>query len=271
MVWDGEFQEIEPEERELGEDLALVGYSATQNMVEGGDAIAGHEEELIVGQSVDVADLAAACEGEIAKIGLEKGCWHHVGTTSKSRRLVEWRSVHTENSIFASCLLRRRKRATGNDGFGLRARQGKSREGIAILRAESLACDLAAEKGSEGGDVVDVDINARIAGSVVTPGHGFVEQVIAYRSERDRVRLQDKGEREQNAGRKKGNQENNCAQGGEPFWGETGEQEDKKLIACNGEPVDSGVDVGGGGAPFCRYENKVKKYHGDGSAKKECP
>ena len=52
-------------------------------MVEGGDAVAGDEEELIGGEGVDVADLAAGCDGEVAEIGLEKGCWHHVdGITS---------------------------------------------------------------------------------------------------------------------------------------------------------------------------------------------
>jgi hypothetical protein len=52
-------------------------------MVEGGDAVTGDEEELIAGEGVDVADLAAGCEGKIAEVGLEKGCRHHVdGTTS---------------------------------------------------------------------------------------------------------------------------------------------------------------------------------------------
>src|SRR5258708_1869912 len=83
MVRDGGLEEVEPEEGELGEDLALVGYAAAENMVEGGDAVAGDEEELIAGEGVDVADLAAGCEGKIAEIGLEKGCGHHVdGTTS---------------------------------------------------------------------------------------------------------------------------------------------------------------------------------------------
>src|SRR5260370_39913673 len=83
MVRDGGLEEVEPEEGELGEDLALVGDSAAENMVEGGDAVAGDGEELIAGEGVDVADLAADCEGKIAEIGLEKGCGHHVdGTTS---------------------------------------------------------------------------------------------------------------------------------------------------------------------------------------------
>ena len=47
-------------------------------MVEGGDAVGGDEEELIAIEGIDVADLAAGCEGEIAEVGLEKGCWHHV-------------------------------------------------------------------------------------------------------------------------------------------------------------------------------------------------
>jgi hypothetical protein len=83
MVRDGGLEEVEPEEGELSEDLSLVGYSAAQNMVEGGDAVAGDEEELVAGEGIDVADLAAGREGKIAEIGLEKGCGHHVdGTTS---------------------------------------------------------------------------------------------------------------------------------------------------------------------------------------------
>ena len=83
MVRYSGLEEVEPEEGELSENLALVGYSATQNMVEGRDAVAGDEEELIAGEGVDVSDLTAGCEGEIAEIGLEKCWWHHFdGITS---------------------------------------------------------------------------------------------------------------------------------------------------------------------------------------------
>ena len=89
MVRDDGLEEVEPEEGELGKDLSLVGYSAAQNMVEGGDAVAGDEEELIVGEGVDVANLAAGCEGKIAEIGLEKSCGHQVdGITSWNRKTI---------------------------------------------------------------------------------------------------------------------------------------------------------------------------------------
>ena len=74
VVRDDGLEEVEPEERELGENLPFVGYSAAKDMVEGGDAVAGDEEELIAGESVDVAHLAACCEGKAAEIGFEKCC-----------------------------------------------------------------------------------------------------------------------------------------------------------------------------------------------------
>ena len=62
---------------------ALVGDAGGEDMVEGGDAVGGDEEKLIVGEGVDVADLAAGGQGKSAEIGLEKSCWHRVdGTTS---------------------------------------------------------------------------------------------------------------------------------------------------------------------------------------------
>jgi hypothetical protein len=45
-------------------------------MVEGGDAVGGDEEKLIVAEGVDVAHLAASGEGKIAEAGLEKGLAH---------------------------------------------------------------------------------------------------------------------------------------------------------------------------------------------------
>ncbi len=42
------FEEIEPEEGELREDTALVRNAAAQDVVEGGDAVRGDEEELPV-------------------------------------------------------------------------------------------------------------------------------------------------------------------------------------------------------------------------------
>ena len=67
MVRDDGLEEVEPEERELGENLSFVGYSAAQNMVEGGDAVAGDEEELIVGEGVDIRTLPRAVRGRLPR------------------------------------------------------------------------------------------------------------------------------------------------------------------------------------------------------------
>jgi hypothetical protein len=95
-------------------------------------------------------------------------------------------------------------RAAGEDCFGFRTGQGVGCEGIAILRVEWVASHLAAEKGCEGRDVIDVEINTWIAGSA-TPWHDSVKQMIADRNAREGVRPQHKGEREQDAGGKEGN------------------------------------------------------------------
>ena len=47
VVGDDVSEKVEPEERELGEDLAFVGNAAAQDVVEGGDAVGGDEEELL--------------------------------------------------------------------------------------------------------------------------------------------------------------------------------------------------------------------------------
>ena len=144
MVRDGGLEEVEPEERELGEDLAFVGNSAAQDMVEGGDAVAGDEEKLIAGERVDVADLAAGGEGKRAEIGLEKSCWHHVdGTTSLDSDRVGITKL--EELIFeipGGSLGQCGQRAITVRGVG--PRQGEGGEGVALPRVEwngSEPCD----------------------------------------------------------------------------------------------------------------------------------
>ena len=72
MVGDDIFEEVEPEERELGEDLAFIGDSAAQDVVEGGDAVGRDEEKTIAGESIDIADFAASGEGKGAEVSLEE-------------------------------------------------------------------------------------------------------------------------------------------------------------------------------------------------------
>ena len=76
VVRDRVLEQVEPEERELGEDAALVGDAGGEDVVEGGDAVGGDEEKLVVAEVVDVAHLAAGGERKIAEAGLEKGLAH---------------------------------------------------------------------------------------------------------------------------------------------------------------------------------------------------
>jgi hypothetical protein len=90
MVFYGVTEEIEPEERELRQDAALVGDSAAEDVIEGGDAVGRDEEELVVRQSVDIADFAACGKREGAEVGLKKRRSHHVdGITIVSLKSVE--------------------------------------------------------------------------------------------------------------------------------------------------------------------------------------
>ncbi len=67
VVGDEVLEEVEPEERELGEDAALVRDAGAEDVIEGGDAVGGDEEEVGRGVRrgcVDVADLAAGEQRE---------------------------------------------------------------------------------------------------------------------------------------------------------------------------------------------------------------
>ena len=82
VVWDDRLKEIKPEERKPCEDPPFEGNAAAENMIEGGYAVAGYEEESIGGEGVDVTNLAAGCEGKRSEIGLNQGFWHRLdGTT----------------------------------------------------------------------------------------------------------------------------------------------------------------------------------------------
>lgn len=62
-------QQPEPEERELGEDLAFAGDAGGEHMVEGGDAVRGDEQQGFA-DGVEVAHLAACEQREAGEIGL---------------------------------------------------------------------------------------------------------------------------------------------------------------------------------------------------------
>ncbi len=70
MVGDDVGEVVEPEQRELGEDASLVGDAGGQNVVEGRNPVGGDEEQLLVADGVDVADLAAGVKVEIGEVSL---------------------------------------------------------------------------------------------------------------------------------------------------------------------------------------------------------
>ena len=72
---------IEPERRQLREDLALVGNPGAKHVVEGRDAI-GRDDQQVVPDFVHVANLAAAMEGESGERGFEE--WG----SSRHRKLI---------------------------------------------------------------------------------------------------------------------------------------------------------------------------------------
>jgi hypothetical protein len=62
MVRDDVFEKIEPEQRNLGQDAALVWNAGRENVVEGRNTVGGHEEKVIGIEVVHVADFAAGVE-----------------------------------------------------------------------------------------------------------------------------------------------------------------------------------------------------------------
>jgi hypothetical protein len=82
VVGDEVLEEVEPEEGELGEDAALIGNAGAEDMIEGGDAIRGDEEEVGVRigwvDGVDVADFAFGEKGDWGKVCGEEGFGHVV-------------------------------------------------------------------------------------------------------------------------------------------------------------------------------------------------
>lgn len=186
------------QKRELGEDLALVRNPAAQNMVKGGDAVAGDEEQLICGERVDVAYLAAGGKGKRSKVGLEKSCRHHVdGTTSWNRKQVEW------------CLAKGKSLVDGPGSPGGpvwtttedKSCRGKSYcEGgvcVAFPVIERDGLDLVTEKWREGRTIIDVDVDSNIALSGVRPWVDLVEKMIADGDHLVGARIEEMSERYQ--------------------------------------------------------------------------
>jgi hypothetical protein len=66
-------QEVEPEERDLGQDHALAGDRRSEDAIEGRDAVGGDHQDLVVADGIDVAHLAARNQREFGDRGLQYG------------------------------------------------------------------------------------------------------------------------------------------------------------------------------------------------------
>ena len=62
---------LEPEPGKLRQHLPLVRYAGAEHVVERGDAIGGDDQQLVA-DLVDIANLAAAVKSQAIELGLEK-------------------------------------------------------------------------------------------------------------------------------------------------------------------------------------------------------
>ncbi len=62
-------EKLEPEQRYLGQDVAFMGNAGGQHIVEGGNAVRGHEKQMLAAQAVHVAHFAAGIEFEVREVG----------------------------------------------------------------------------------------------------------------------------------------------------------------------------------------------------------
>ena len=65
-------KQIEPEKRNLRQHPALVRDAGGEDVVEGGDAVGGYEQQTLAVQYVHIAHLAAGVEFEFREVCLQK-------------------------------------------------------------------------------------------------------------------------------------------------------------------------------------------------------
>ena len=72
MIRNNVGEEVEPEERDLVEDSSFVRDAGGQDVIEGGNAVAGDEKQMLVVDVVHVANLAAGVKFEVREVGVKK-------------------------------------------------------------------------------------------------------------------------------------------------------------------------------------------------------
>ena len=98
MVGDDRTRPPELEGGNLGKDLALVGNGGSEHVVEGRDAIGGHDEQLIA-EIVNVPDFSGLVGRAIGKRGGEdgRGKWQAFSSNGKFRILQAAADIHNNN------------------------------------------------------------------------------------------------------------------------------------------------------------------------------
>jgi hypothetical protein len=68
--WGDVAQEVEPEDRKLGENAPLIGDARRKNVVECRDAIRGHNQEAVA-EMIHIPNLAARVALQAGEIGVQ--------------------------------------------------------------------------------------------------------------------------------------------------------------------------------------------------------
>ena len=71
VIGNDALQKVEPEERELRQHSSLSGNPGGEDVIECRDPVRRHQEEMIVTDPVEVADLPAGVEIQVGKISMQ--------------------------------------------------------------------------------------------------------------------------------------------------------------------------------------------------------
>lgn len=134
---------------------------------------------------------------------------------------------------------------------------------VALHIAKRGALYLVAKKGGEGRFVEDEKVGSVGSWIAGIPGELLIEEMVAEGDGGWRRRVEEGGEREEDAEGEDGNQQDDGAEGGEPARAQAGEQEQKKLVACHRSRIEEGVEVVRGGGPFCNSREDLEQEDGD--------
>ena len=86
MVGNDVLEKVEPEQRNLGQNAALVRNAGRQHVVERGNAVGGHEEQVVGVEVVDVADFSARVQFKFGVVRSQEDGIENLGAHSQSHQ-----------------------------------------------------------------------------------------------------------------------------------------------------------------------------------------